>query len=370
MRRALVIGGTGPTGPFIVNGLIGQGYEVSILHRGTHDSDEIPRHVERIVGDPHFVESLEAAIGHRTFDLIVATYGRIRHVAEVVAGRTGRLITVGGQPCYKGLLQPEALFPAGVEIPLTEDAPKVESEAEFRFGWLVRITEEAVMAGHAAGHYSATHFRYPVVYGPRQLTPHVFKIMRRVMDGRDFIVLPDGGLSIINRGYSENVAHAVLLAAAKPEAAAGRVYNCGDERQFTLAQWVEIVADEMGGRLEVLGVPDRYAYPARDLIMFQGPSAHQMFDIFRLKTELGYRDRVEPLEAVRRTVRWYRDNPPDPKAAFLADLEAHYRTEDAIAAIWRDACAKLAEVPHVEKAFHHPYPHPKEPGLGRDHRAR
>src|SRR5690606_32941025 len=101
LARARVLGATGPTGPFVVNGPTAQAYRVSILHRGTHDSDAIPRHVERIVGDPHFVESLEAAIGDRTFDLIVATYGRIRHVAEVVAGRTGRLITVGGQPCYK-----------------------------------------------------------------------------------------------------------------------------------------------------------------------------------------------------------------------------------------------------------------------------
>ena len=38
--KALIVGGTGPTGPFIVNGLIERGYEVTIFHRGTH---EIPR---------------------------------------------------------------------------------------------------------------------------------------------------------------------------------------------------------------------------------------------------------------------------------------------------------------------------------------
>jgi hypothetical protein len=40
--RALVIGGTGPTGPFIVNGLRARGYATAILHRGTHEIDEIP----------------------------------------------------------------------------------------------------------------------------------------------------------------------------------------------------------------------------------------------------------------------------------------------------------------------------------------
>ena len=40
--KALVVGGTGPTGPFIVNGLLERGYEVAIFHRGTHEVAEIP----------------------------------------------------------------------------------------------------------------------------------------------------------------------------------------------------------------------------------------------------------------------------------------------------------------------------------------
>ena len=43
--RALVIGGTGPTGHFVVNGLITRGFEVSILHTGNHEVDEIPESV-------------------------------------------------------------------------------------------------------------------------------------------------------------------------------------------------------------------------------------------------------------------------------------------------------------------------------------
>ena len=48
MMKALVIGGTGPTGPYLVNGLVERGYDVSIMHRGTHDSDLIPASVERL----------------------------------------------------------------------------------------------------------------------------------------------------------------------------------------------------------------------------------------------------------------------------------------------------------------------------------
>lgn len=368
--KALVIGGTGPTGPFLVNGLIALGYDVSIMHRGTHDSDEIPSSVPRIIGDPHFRETLAEALAGRRFDLIIATYGRIRYVAEIAGEHCDRLITVGGAPCYRGMLQPEVLFPAGLTVPLTEGAPKVPDIDEFRFGYLVRISEEAVMEGHEAGRYSATHFRYPVVYGPRQITPGVWSVMRRFMDKRPHIVLPDGGLTLTSRGYSENVAHAVLLAVSQPEAAAGQVYNCADDVQFTFSQYIEIVGEEMGGKVEVINVPDKYAYPARTLMMFFGPSAHKVFDLYKLKSELGYEDPVPPLEAMQRTVRWYRDNPPVETDEFKRVLAEDYAMEDAIAELYHEHCAKLAALDHITRDFHHPYPHPKQPGLDKDHRAR
>lgn len=368
--KTLVIGGTGPTGPYLVNGLLAQGHDVSIMHRGTHDSDLIPRSVERIIGDPHFRETLREALEGRSFDLIIATYGRIRYIAEIAGDYTDRLITVGGAPCYRGLLQPEVLHPTGLQVPIREDAPKVPNEEEFRFGYLVRISEEAVMQGHADGRYSGTHFRYPVVYGPRQLTPTVWTIMRRMMDKREYIVLPDGGLSLTTRGYSENIAHAVLLAVQQPDIAAGQIYNCGDELQFSLAQWIEVICQAMGGKLEIVSVPDIYAYPARSLMLFNGSSRHQFFDLYKVKSELGYRDIVPPLEALASTVQWYRDNPPVEKPEYKALLAENYHLEDAIVPVHRKACEKLAAIDHVVRDFHHPYPHPKQPGLGRDHRAR
>ena len=368
--KALVIGGTGPTGPYLVNGLIAQGYDISIMHRGTHDSDLIPASVPRIIGDPHFRETLTEALDGRSFDLIVATYGRIRYVAEIAGDHCERLITIGEAPGYRGVLQPEKLFPKGLQVPLPEDAPLVPDIDEFRFGYLVRISEEAVLEGHTAGRYSGTHFRYPVVYGPRQVSHEVWGLMQRFTDKRPYIVLPEGGLTLTTHGYSENVAHAVLLAAQQPEAAAGQIYNCADKRQFTLAQWVELIGEAMGGTIEIVSVPDRYAYPARSLMMFYGPADHQMFDLHKVKAELGYRDPIDPAEALRRTVRWYRDNPPDVPAQFATDLAENYRMEDDIVPIYRDACARWDAINHVARDYHHSYPHPKKPGLSKDHRAR
>ena len=85
--KALVVGGTGPTGPFIIEGLLKRGYRVSIFHRGTHEI-ELPQEVEHLHGDPHFIETLNHTLGARTFDLTIAMYGRLRYVAEVMKERT------------------------------------------------------------------------------------------------------------------------------------------------------------------------------------------------------------------------------------------------------------------------------------------
>ena len=42
----------------------------------------------------------------------------------------------------------------------------------------------------------ATHFRYPSVYGANQLLPWEWSIVRRCLDKRPHLILPDGGLTV------------------------------------------------------------------------------------------------------------------------------------------------------------------------------
>ena len=93
--KALVIGGTGPSGPHTVNGLIERGYEVTVLHGGQHEV-EFVQPIEHIHVDPHFAETLGPALAGRSFDLVLATYGRMRIIADLLKGKTGRFIGVGG----------------------------------------------------------------------------------------------------------------------------------------------------------------------------------------------------------------------------------------------------------------------------------
>ena len=97
-RSALVIGGTGPTGPSLVNGLLAQGFKTAILHTGRHEVDTIPPQVEPIHTNPFKIDELAGALGDRTFDVVYAMYGRQRDIAPWFVGRTGKFVVVGGRP--------------------------------------------------------------------------------------------------------------------------------------------------------------------------------------------------------------------------------------------------------------------------------
>ena len=205
--RALVIGGTGPTGPFLVNGLRDRGYRVAILHTGNHEVDEIPEDVEHIHTDPFSPEALRGALAGRSFDLCIATYGRLRRVAEIMKDHAGRFLSIGGAPAYLGYMNPWASTPAGLPVPTREDAPLVTEEPQDAKGWRIVRTEEAVFEHQP----EATHFRYPYVYGPYQPMPREWCIVRRIRDGRPVIVLPEDGLTLATNGYAANLAPAAAL---------------------------------------------------------------------------------------------------------------------------------------------------------------
>ena len=339
--KALVIGGTGPTGHFIVNGLLRRGYLVAMLHTGRHELDEIPPTVEHIHTDPFSENALRSALGSRTFDLTIAAYGRLRRIVEVMAGRTGRFISIGGTPAYRGYMNPTVLRPQGMPVPTAEDAPTVPVEDEDPKGWRVAQTEQAVFDRHP----EATHFRYPFLYGPYQIAPREWCVVRRILDGRRSIILPEDGLSLCHSGYVENAAHAVLLAVDRPDAAKGRIYNCGDEHLLTLRQTVEVIAEALGYELEIVSMPWQFAVPARPMLA-QPWTTHRVLDLTRIKTHLGYTDVVPPEQGLARTARWLRDHPLERGGTGEKILQDpfDYRAEDELVMAWKALCEKMPRV--------------------------
>ena len=336
--RTLVIGGTGPTGIPIVEGLVTRGHDVTILHRGVHERAETPARVAHVHADPFDVAALLDALDGRTFDLVVAMYGRLRAIAPALAGRCGQLVSVGGVPAYRGWMNATLHDPAGLPVPVAEDAPMVTAPEQDDKGYRIVETEAAVFAANPA----AAHFRYPMVYGPYQLAPREWSVVRRVLDGRTRMVIPDDGLTLNHHGYTENLARAVLLAVDHPDAAAGKVFNAGDEEVLTIRQVVEIVAKALGRELELVSMPYELAVPSRPLVA-QPWSTHRVLDLARIRNELGYVDVVPARQAVALTAQWLAAHPLTPggdEEKMLTD-PFDYAAEDALMDSWLRARASV-----------------------------
>jgi dTDP-glucose 4,6-dehydratase len=141
-------------------------------------------------------------------------------------------------------------------------------------------------------------------YGPGQL---LYRILPRAvycaLTGQK---LPLQGGGTVKKSYmhAQDLAHAIWLMTEK--APFGRLYNVGPEEPSTIRHLVELVAEETGVPFERLVdiTPGRV-----------GEDAQYWLDSTRIKTELGWRERIDLRAGVRDMVAWgrrYLDQLPPP----------------------------------------------------------
>lgn len=343
--RALVIGGTGPSGPHLVNGLLARGYDVTVLHRGNHEV-EFDRQIGHIHSDPFDLASLQDALAGRKFDVTYATYGKVTSICDAVRGRTTQLIASSGTVVYAPPGDTR-WGPLGRPVALREDHPVQDDEVGHGFGHAVWRGEQRVLKGHAAGEFSATILRMPMIYGPRALADVDWSIVRRIRDGRRRFPVAYGGMTVTRRGFGENVGHALLLCVDNPEAAAGQVFNVADTSQPAQRQRIECFASMLGSELELIELP---AHVAAAVSPLWTEAAHRAMDTTKLRERLGYVDRVPPAEAIEQSVRWFEANPPSVGGMFEKQLgdRFDYELEDRLFEICRESerrCVELAGDP-------------------------
>ena len=366
VTRTLVVGGTGPSGPLVVEGLLARGHDVVILHSGRHEV-EFSQPVEHIHADPNFREPLVEALGAKTFDLAVCLYGRLRVVADVLRGRTERLIGVGGV-FYPGWVDGRVLSRSAVEAPppvYTKSSPRVSEDVPLEvtgsFSERAVETERLLMEWHHRGEFVATMMRYPMLYGPRQLAPVEWSVVRRVLDGRRTLLVPDGGLLLETRLFNGNAARALLGAVDHPVEAAGQAFNCGDPDPITLRDWALTIAEALDHELELVSVPfdladQAYAYA-------RGPwnVCHRVLDIDHARGLIGY-EPIPTRVALRTTARWYAEHALErggEEEIQLGDPFA-YDAEDAFVDRLHALRDELAGG-GAARSYRHPYAHPPLP---------
>ncbi|MCM3503863.1 SDR family oxidoreductase [Curtobacterium sp. ODYSSEY 48 V2] len=114
----LFIGGSGIISAACVREAVEQGYDVTVLNRGTTDKRPIPDAVARLQADVSDRTALEAAIGDQHWDVVIDfvafTPDQVQRDIEVFTGRTNQYVFISSASAYQ--------TPA-THLPITESTP-------------------------------------------------------------------------------------------------------------------------------------------------------------------------------------------------------------------------------------------------------
>ena len=339
--RALLIGGTGFIGSYLIPELQRLGADVAVLTRG-RSANAGPDGLTRIIGDRKALRDSEAAI--RAFapdiviDLVLSSGTQARELMRVLRGIAGRVVALSSMDVYRAcgvlhMLEEGPLEP----VPLTEQSalrtklatypPAQLAAVQQVYGWLDdeydKIPVERAILADAD--LPATILRLPMVYGPGDPLHRFFPLVRRMDDGRRAILMSTAGAAWRSpRGFVGNVAAAIALAATSDKAV-GRIYNVAEQPSYSELEWATRVAAAVGWKGAFLVLPPD-EMPAH-LRMPGKFEQHWSVDTTRIRSEIGYSDAVDLDTAIAQTVAWERANPP---ARPLAPID--YEAEDAAVA--------------------------------------
>jgi len=323
--RILLIGGTGFIGQHVATAIERLGHDVAVFHRQPSKEGDPRVGPLEIVGDRNRLgessRQLYAFNPDVVVDLILSSRRQARELMDLFRGHTSRIVALSSCDVYRacGVLHGSETGPLE-PLPLTEESPlrtKLQTYPPDRirmlqqvFGWVDdeydKIPVEREILGESD--LTATVLRLPMVYGPGDPLHRLLPIVKRMDDGRSAILFEEKHAAWRGpRGYVENVAAAIALAATA-DRAEHRIYNVGDLDTPSELNWAAAIGRVIGWRGRFVTLPADRTPP--HLRLPGNLDQHWVTDTSRIRSELGYREPVDGDEAIRRTVEWERANPP------------------------------------------------------------
>lgn len=299
--RSLVLGGSTFAGRRLVNRLVADGGEVTVLNRG-RTASALPPGTGRLVADRTDAAAMRAVLGGTEWDAVfdvsgfvmVAGGSPIAELLELLDGRTGAYVFVSSIMAY----EPSPL------LPWTEDRP-TSREPVAKYGGFKAFAENEIRTRHQRTGFPGSVARPAAIYGPdnniHDMETAMFLRLRRGLP----ILLPHGGLVAGNYGHVDDLC-ALLVAMAREPRAAGEVVNATGDAITSLG-YVNLLAEIVGAEPDIRMLPDA-AIGSED-----GPLFGHLFNARHhavLSTEKARRDLGLPAErglvtGHRETYDWF-----------------------------------------------------------------
>lgn len=316
-RRVLVTGGAGFVGSHLVDKLLDEGHEVSVLDNLSTGN---VANIEHRLADIRFVNGsiLDAATVEREVERtdvvfhLAAAVG-VRHIVDaplesMVTNTRGTETVLAA--CYRYwrkfvLTSTSEVYGKTPKVPMHEDDDRVLGPTtvhRWSYSTSKAIDEHLALAYHAMG-LPVVIVRYFNAYGPR-LDPRgygsvIANFIRQAEAGEPITLHGDGAQSRCF-AFVHDTARGTYLA-GMTEQAVGSVINIGSERETTIRELAEMIKAAIGSTSELILVPyEGYYGPGFEDTRRRVPSIDRARDL------LGWEPTVTLEDGLRATLDWWK----------------------------------------------------------------
>jgi UDP-glucose 4-epimerase len=317
--RILVTGGAGFIGSNMVDVLMEQGHEVTVMDNlSVGKASNIAHHLEN--DRFHFVN--DTILHVNTLERLVRQADLIYHLAAVVGPKyvvedpLGTIITnVRGtenvlELAFKYwvrtvIASSSEIYGKSTAVPLSEDDDRIlGSTTVGRWSYSdAKAIDEYFALAYAKKGLPISIVRYFNAYGPR-LDPRgygsvIAKFMTQALRGEPLTVFDDGQQTRCFTYVADTVEGTIRAATVRE--AAGQVFNVGSNREKTILELAQMIRELTGSVSEIIRMPYETAYgPAFEETRRRVP------DVIRARDVLGFEAQMSLEEGLRRTLEWFR----------------------------------------------------------------
>lgn len=324
--KILVTGGTGFTGYNLIKKLAQKDeVEIRTIARSEEKAEKLRKfkNVEVLIGDLKDKDLIYRSTKNidKVFH-IAALFREAKHPDseywKVNVDATKNLLEASLKNSVKRFIHCSTIGVLGdvKEIPANEKTP-------YNPGDIYQITktegEKLALKYHEDYGLNVTVIRPCAIYGPGDM--RLYKIFKNIKKRR-FIIVGRGDI-YYHPVYIDNLIQGFILASENKNAI-GEIFIIGDEKYYTLNDFLKIIADEVGAPPPKIKIPAKPVQLLSTVVektfvaLKKEPPIYRRrvdfftksraFDISKAKKILGYKPMIDFPTGVHLTAEWYREN--------------------------------------------------------------
>jgi UDP-glucose 4-epimerase len=312
--RILVTGGAGFIGSNLVDVLIQQGHEVTVIDNlSVGKASNIEHHLEN--DRFHFVN--DSILNVNTMERLIRQADLIYHLAAVVEDPLNAIVTnVRGtenvlELAFKYWVRTvvassSEIYGKSARVPLQEHGDRLLGPTTVgRWSYsATKAIDEYFALAYAKKGLPAVVVRYFNAYGPRLdargYGSVIARFITRTLRGEPLEVYDDGEQTRCFTYVADTVEGTIRAATVRE--ATGQVFNIGSNRETSVNELARLIQLLTGSHSEVVHVPYASAY---------GPNFEEtrrrVPDVTQAREVLGFETQVSLEEGLRRTLEWFRN---------------------------------------------------------------